>query len=112
MSRWTARRLLAGKSGGGGVAYLWKDRIADAEALPTGSVAWSRGETVVEPMLIDELLAARPVDDPIARLTDRESEVFAAMAQGPDGPKHRQDLVITRKAVEARFGTSSASWTF
>jgi hypothetical protein len=63
-------------------------------------------------MLIDELLAARQVDDPIARLTDREREVFAVMAQGPDGPKHRQDLVITRKAVEARFGTSATSWTF
>jgi DNA-binding NarL/FixJ family response regulator len=55
---------------------------------------------VVDPALVQELVAARRRDDPLADLTPREREVLALMAEGRsnNGIAHR--LYITEGAVE------------
>jgi DNA-binding NarL/FixJ family response regulator len=59
------------------------------------------GGTVVEPSLVSELLDAPAARDPLAELTPREREVLALMAQGRTDRGIAEELVVTRKTVEA-----------
>src|SRR5581483_9070278 len=90
-----ALKLLAGDSSH--VGYLLKDRIADVGSFVTALARVAAGETVVEPTLVEELLAARHVEDPLAELTAREREVLALMAQGRTDRGIAETLFVTRK---------------
>jgi DNA-binding NarL/FixJ family response regulator len=94
-----ALKLLAGDSGR--VGYLLKDRIADIDSFADSLRRVAAGETIVEPTLVEELLAAPHVDDPLAELTAREREVLALMAEGRTDRGISEDLFVTRKTVEA-----------
>jgi DNA-binding NarL/FixJ family response regulator len=65
-----ARNLVAGPAAG--VGYLLKDRIAEVAALVDALRRVHAGETVVDPGLVSELLAAPRHADPLAGLTPRE----------------------------------------
>ena len=56
---------------------------------------------MVEPSLVDELLAAPAARDPLAELTPREREVLALIAQGKTDRGIAEELFVTRKTVEA-----------
>jgi DNA-binding NarL/FixJ family response regulator len=94
-----ALKLLGGDSGR--VGYLLKDRIADVDGFVDSLRRVAAGETVVEPSLVAELLAAPHVADPLAELTAREREVLALMAQGRTDRGIGGELFVTRKTVEA-----------
>ena len=59
-----------------------------------------RGATVVDPALVQELLAARRVDDPLTDLTQREREVLSLMAQGRSNSGIARRLWVTEGTVE------------
>jgi DNA-binding NarL/FixJ family response regulator len=94
-----ALKLLAGDSDR--VGYLLKDRIADIDSFADALRQVAGGATVVEPALVDELLAAPRADDPLAALTGREREVLALMAHGRTDRGIAEELYVTRKTVEA-----------
>ena len=94
-----ALKLLAGDSGR--VGYLLKDRIADIGSFVDSLRRVAAGESVVEPTLVEELLAAPHVDNPLAALTTREREVLALMAEGRTDRGISEELFVTRKTVEA-----------
>jgi DNA-binding NarL/FixJ family response regulator len=83
-----------------GVGYLLKDRIADVRGFAQLIRRVAAGEAVVEPTLVEELLAARRVDDPLAALSAREREVLALVAQGRTDRAIAEELFVTRKTVE------------
>jgi DNA-binding NarL/FixJ family response regulator len=83
-----ARELLADQAGG--VGYLLKDRVF-TDALYTVA----RGGTVMDPEVVAKLLAKRP----LTRLSEREREVLALMAEGRSNSAIAQRLFITDKAV-------------
>jgi serine/threonine-protein kinase PknK len=60
----------------------------------------ARGGSVVDPALVQELVAARRRDDPLADLTPREREVLALMAEGRSNSGIAHRLYITEGAVE------------
>ena len=93
----TAMGLL---EGGERIGYLLKSRVMDAADFIDAVERIARGGSVVDPALIQELVAARRRDDPLADLTPREREVLALMAEGRsnNGIAHR--LYITEGAVE------------
>jgi DNA-binding NarL/FixJ family response regulator len=93
----TAMGLL---EGGERIGYLLKSRVMDAADFIDAVDRVSRGGAVVDPALVQELVAARRRDDPLAHLTPREREVLALMAEGRsnNGIAHR--LYITEGAVE------------
>ena len=93
----TAMDLL---EGGERIGYLLKSRVMDAADFVDAVERISRGGSVVDPALVQELLGARRRDDPLAELTPRELEVLALMAEGRsnNGIAHR--LYITEGAVE------------
>jgi DNA-binding NarL/FixJ family response regulator len=98
-----ARELLA--DGQGGVGYLLKDRVFTDEQFTDALRTVAHGGTVMDPEVVAKLLARRSVQSPIARLTTREREVLALMAEGRSNSAIAQRLHVTEKAV-TKHGTS------
>lgn len=92
-----ARELLA--DGTGGVGYLLKDRVFDADQFVDAVRRVAAGGTAMDPQVIQQLLARRADDRPLARLTPRELEVMELMAQGRSNAAIAAKLVVTERAV-------------
>jgi DNA-binding NarL/FixJ family response regulator len=92
-----ARELLADRAGG--VGYLLKDRVFNDEQFTDSIRAVAGGGTVMDPEVVSKLLGRRARDEPIARLTAREREVLALMAEGRSNSAIAQHLFISEKAV-------------
>ena len=77
-----ALALVAGGSTGRG--YLLKERVADVEQLVSALEAVRRGESVIDPHVVDALMRHRLRFEasPVARLTSREREVLGLIATG------------------------------
>lgn len=91
-----AQELLSG--GSGGVGYLLKDRVASLDELQDAVQRIAAGGTVLDPEVVSQLLGRR--QDPLERLTPREREVLALMAEGRTNAAIAQTLVIGTGAVE------------
>ncbi len=92
-----ARELLSG--GRGGLGYLLKDRVSDVRRFIEAVRTVAGGGTAMDPEVISQLLARRARDEPLRRLTPREREVLALMAEGRTNAGIAARLVVTEKAV-------------
>ena len=92
-----ARELLADQAGG--VGYLLKDRVFNDEAFTAAIRTVAAGGTVLDPEVVAKLMTRRSRDAPVARLTPREREVLALMAEGRSNAAIAQRLFVTEKAV-------------
>jgi len=92
-----ARELLADRAGG--VGYLLKDRVFTDDQFVDVLRAVAKGGTVMDPEVVAELLIRRSRDAPITRLTDRERDVLALMAEGRSNAAIAQQLFVSEKAV-------------
>jgi DNA-binding NarL/FixJ family response regulator len=97
VERLYARELLADQAGG--VGYLLKDRVFTDEQFTDALHTVARGGTIMDPEVVAKLLARRSSQPPVARLTDRERQVLALMAEGRSNSAIAERLVITEKAV-------------
>lgn len=95
-----ALRLL--DRGSAGRAYLLKERLADIEQLLAAVVDVVAGGSVVDPKVVDGLIAtrSRAAESPLGSLTAREREVLAEMAQGKSNAAIAASLVLTERAIE------------
>ncbi len=91
-----ARELLA--SGEGAVGYLLKDRVSDYRQFVDGLHRVLGGGTVLDPEVIAAVMA-RQRAQPLDRLTPREREVLALMAEGRSNASIATTLHVTEKAV-------------
>ncbi len=91
-----ARELLA--SGQGGIGYLLKDRVSDVAEFVDGVRRVAAGGTVLDPEVIATVMA-RQREEPLDRLTPREKEVLALMAEGRSNAAIAAALYVTDKAV-------------
>lgn len=91
-----ARELLAG--GGAGIGYLLKDRVASLAELQDAIGRIASGGTVLDPDVVAQLLGNR--QDPLEKLTPREREVLALMAEGRANSAIAESLFIGTGAVE------------
>jgi len=92
-----ARELLADQTGG--VGYLLKDRVFNDDQFVEALRAVAGGGTVMDPEVVSKLLVRRARDEPVARLSPREREVLALMAEGRSNSAIAQRLFVTEKAV-------------
>jgi DNA-binding NarL/FixJ family response regulator len=92
-----AMELLAG---GRAIGYLLKSRVTDLAEFTETLERVAGGASVVDPALVQELVAARRVDDPLAVLTAREREVLAQMAEGRSNAGIARVLWVTEGTVE------------
>jgi DNA-binding NarL/FixJ family response regulator len=93
-----AAELLAG--GAGGIGYLLKDRVADVADFVEALVRVASGGTALDPEVVTQLMGASRRTDSLARLSGREREVLALMAEGRSNSAIAVGLVISEGAVE------------
>jgi DNA-binding NarL/FixJ family response regulator len=91
-----ARELLA--SGEGAIGYLLKDRVSDVAEFVDGVRRVAAGGTVLDPEVIASVMARSPARL-VDRLTAREREVLALMAEGRSNAGIAAALVVSEKAV-------------
>src|SRR6476646_3946149 len=93
-------RLLGG--GSAGRAYLLKDRITHQNQLVTAIEVVAEGGSVVDPLVVDELVSGRDRADgsPLDELTPRELEVLGLVAQGRSNAAIAAELYLTKRSVE------------
>ena len=92
-----ARELLSSREGA--VGYLLKDRIADVSRFVEAVRQVAAGGTVLDPEVVSTLLSRRAADEPLQRLTPREREVLALMAEGRSNAAIAARLFVTEKAI-------------
>jgi DNA-binding NarL/FixJ family response regulator len=80
--------------------YLLKSRVTDVDEFIDTLERIVRGASVVDPVLVQELVAARRVDDPLDVLSPREREVLSLMAEGRSNAGIARQLWITEGTVE------------
>jgi DNA-binding NarL/FixJ family response regulator len=93
-----AAELLADR--GGGVGYLLKDRIMHVTEFVEAVRRVAGGGTALDPEVVAQLFSRRREDGPLERLTAREREVLALMAEGRSNAGIAEQLVLTVGAVE------------
>jgi DNA-binding NarL/FixJ family response regulator len=85
---------------GQSIGYLLKDRIMKVDDVVDALDRIADGGSVVDPALVQALVAQARKDDPLAELTAREREVLALMAEGRSNNGIAIRLVVTEGAVE------------
>jgi DNA-binding NarL/FixJ family response regulator len=98
-----ARELLADHRGG--VGYLLKDRVMDVGQFIDAVRRVAAGGTVMDAEVVSELLAKRARDEQIGRLTPREREVLACMAEGRSNAAVAACLFVSEKAVSKHIAS-------
>ena len=88
---------------GTGVGYLLKDRVGQVEEFVAALTEVAGGGTVVDPEVVRQLLRRRR--DPLARLTAREKEVLALVAEGRSNAAIARELVVSEAAVGKHIGS-------
>ena len=92
-----ARRLLS--DGAGAVGYLLKDRVTDLDQFVAAVQQVTAGGTVLDPEVVAAMLQQPEKSGPVSRLTAREQEVLALMAEGRSNAAIAARLFVSEKAV-------------
>ncbi|MEE2048368.1 LuxR C-terminal-related transcriptional regulator, partial [Nocardiopsis tropica] len=87
---------------GRGVGYLLKQRVGDVREFASVLRRVVDGATFVDPEVVRQLLRRR--SDPLERLTPREREVLALMAEGHSNGAIARRLVVSDAAVGKHVG--------
>ena len=97
--RYALALLEAGTAGRG---YLLKERVEDVNQLVAAIRDVSQGGSVVDPKVVESLVAARTRADasPLHELTPRERDVLREMAEGKNNAAIAKALFVTERSVE------------
>jgi len=97
--RYALALLEAGTAGRG---YLLKERVEDVDQLVAAIRDVSQGGSVVDPKVVESLVAARTRADasPLHELTPRERDVLREMAEGKNNAAIAKALFVTERSVE------------
>ncbi|RSS26709.1 response regulator transcription factor [Streptomyces sp. WAC08452] len=88
---------------GTGVGYLLKDRVGQVEEFVEALAEVADGGTVVDPEVVRQLLRRRR--DPLERLSPREREVLALIAEGKSNGAVARQLLVSEAAVGKHIGS-------
>ena len=80
------------------IGYLLKDRVADLDSFIEALERVTAGGTALDPEVVAQLLVRRPAD-PLDRLTPRERDVLALMAEGRANAAIAERLQVSESAV-------------
>ncbi len=83
-----------------GVGYLLKDRVGDLEEFATSVRRVADGGSVLDPVVVGQLVGSKSTSDPLAQLTPREREVLELIAEGRSNQAIADRMYVTLRAVE------------
>jgi DNA-binding NarL/FixJ family response regulator len=86
--------------GGERSGYLLKSRVMDVDDFVETLDRIVKGASVIDPALVQELVTARRVDDPLEDLSPREIEVLALMAEGRSNAGIARAISVTEGTVK------------
>jgi DNA-binding NarL/FixJ family response regulator len=93
-----AMKLLDGSAVG--VGYMLKESVSDSDELAEAVKRVAQGGSVLSPAIVSQLIGRPRLDDPLERLTPREHEILALMAEGRSNPGIAERLDISERAVQ------------
>ena len=87
--------------------YMLKERVHDRAQLVTAIETVAEGGSVIDPSVVDVLVASRSraAASPLTELTPREVEVLGAIAQGKSNTAIGESLFLTKRAVEKHINS-------
>jgi DNA-binding NarL/FixJ family response regulator len=83
-----------------GVGYLLKERVGDVDAFLQAVARVAAGGSALDPEIVGRMLGRRRRDGPLERLSPRERDVLAAMAEGMSNQGIAEALVVSEATVE------------
>jgi DNA-binding NarL/FixJ family response regulator len=88
-------------------AYLLKESVKDRAELSRAVRTVAEGGSVVDPIVVEQLVAARRrrEDARLDSLTARELEILAMIAEGQSNAAIAEALVVTKRAVERHINS-------
>jgi len=92
-----ARELMSDRAGA--VGYLLKDRVMDVGRFVDNVRQVAAGSTIMDPDVVSALLTHRATDPTLLKLSPREHEVLALMAQSCSNAAIAARMFITEKTV-------------
>jgi DNA-binding NarL/FixJ family response regulator len=87
------------ESGADGLGYLLKDRVGRVDFFVDALERVAAGGTAIDPEVVAQLLSRGHTASALARLSERESEVLALMAEGLGNTTIAARLFVTESAV-------------
>jgi len=88
------------EGGAGGVGYLLKEKVGDLQTFTEAVRRVAAGGSALDPDVVERLIGRSRRKGPLDRLTSRERQVLALIAQGRSNSGVAADLVVTVAAVE------------
>jgi DNA-binding NarL/FixJ family response regulator len=89
----------------GGLGYLLKDRVGAVKEFVRAVERVASGDTVIDPEVVRQLLRRDRAGRPLGRLTPRETEVLALMAEGRTNAAIAASLFVSQAAVSKNIGS-------
>ena len=86
-----------------GVGYLLKERVGDVEAFTDAVARVAAGGSALDPEVVGRMLGRRRPKGALDRLSARDREVLAYLAEGKSNRGIAEALVISNAAVEKRI---------
>jgi DNA-binding NarL/FixJ family response regulator len=88
-------------------AYLLKESVKDQGELSRALHAVADGGSVVDPIVVEQLVDARRrrEDSSLDTLTPRELEILGMIAEGDSNAAIADELVVTKRAVERHINS-------
>jgi DNA-binding NarL/FixJ family response regulator len=86
--------------GADGLGYLLKERVSDVREFTSAVRRVGEGGSALDPLVVAELVGRNRRNDPVRRLSAREREVLALMAEGRSNQAIGDRLAVTSRAVE------------
>lgn len=89
----------------GGIGYLLKHRVGEVREFVTAMERVAAGETVIDHEVVRQLLRRERAGRPLDKLTERENEVLALMAEGRTNAAIAGELHISQASVAKNIGS-------
>jgi DNA-binding NarL/FixJ family response regulator len=107
LSQYADPRYATGLLDGGTASrgYLLKERVSHFDQLSDAVHQVAAGGTVLDPLVVEALLAQPSSAAALSRLTPREREVLAELATGLSNRTVARRLVLTQRAVEKHINS-------
>jgi DNA-binding NarL/FixJ family response regulator len=95
------------EDGSSGRAYLLKERVAGVDELARAVRAVAQGGSVIDPLVVDELVRARSQrrTSDLSWLTPRETTILSEMAQGKSNAAIAATLGVSERAIEKHINS-------